>query len=106
MGWGTTFKPEIYLSRITFDSNWEIEEYIKEKDEDITNSKKKLFMFVAATPKDICPDDWKDEILTFLLHEINTEVEHLEELIIEKTKAELLLNYVMENNIDVKTLKT
>jgi hypothetical protein len=106
MGWGTTFSPEIYLSKVTFDNSWEIENYISEKELYIKDAKNRLCMYASATPKDICPDDWKDEIVTFLSNEVSTHIDYLEDLIIEKTKAELLLSYVIDNNIDVKTLKT
>lgn len=106
MGWGTTFKSEIYLSKITFGNNYEIEEYIKEKEEEIEKTKNKLCMFASSTPKDICPNEWEDEMIRFLSNEVSSLTDYLEELIIEKTKAELLLVHVNENNISVSTLIT
>ena len=106
MGWGTTFSPEIYLSKATFDSKWEIEDYIKDKETSINFIRNKLLIFAASSPKDICPDEWKEDIVSYLTNELRDLLDLLEELTIEKTKTNLLLNHVTENNIDVKTLKT
>ncbi len=106
MGWGTTFSPEIYLSKVTFDSKWEIEDYIKDKETSINFIRNKLLIFAASSPKDICPDEWKDDIVSYLTNELRDLLDLLEELTIEKAKINLLLNHVIENDLNVNMLKT
>ena len=61
MGWGTDFKTDIYLNRMIFNSKGELEDKIEELEKGITTCKEKLLMFASSTPKDIIPDDWKEE---------------------------------------------
>ena len=53
MGWGTSFKADIYLSRQTFNNRYELSEKIKELEGYIEFSKGKLTSLAVATPKDI-----------------------------------------------------
>lgn len=106
MGWGTTFTSEIYLSRKYFDTVYDIEEYIKEKEEDIKAVERQLLMYASSTPKDIIPDGWKDDRVNFLSIELKNILGALEEFIVEKYNAELLLNYVVKNKTDLSKLKT
>ena len=59
MGWGTSFKAEIYLSRQVFSSKLELDERIKELEGYIESAKQELTAYAVATPRDIIPE--KDE---------------------------------------------
>ncbi len=59
MGWGTSFKAEIYLSRQVFNSKYELDERIKELEENIESAKRELTAYAVATPRDIIAE--KDE---------------------------------------------
>jgi len=59
MGWGTSFKAEIYLSRQVFSSKGELDEKIKEIEEYIESAKLELTAYAVATPRDIIAE--KDE---------------------------------------------
>ena len=61
MGWGTSFKKEIYLNREIFSSKYELEQKIEQNKIWITNIIQKLKMFVAANPRDIIDPEWKEE---------------------------------------------
>ena len=59
MGWGTSFKAEIYLSRQVFRSKLELDERIKELEGYIESAKQELTAYAVATPRDIIAE--KDE---------------------------------------------
>jgi hypothetical protein len=59
MGWGTSFKADIYLSRQVFNSKYELDEKIKEVEEYIESAKQELTALAVSTPKDVIAE--KDE---------------------------------------------
>ena len=59
MGWGTSFKADIYLSRQVFNSKDELDERIKELEEYIESATRELTAYAVATPRDIIAE--KDE---------------------------------------------
>ena len=59
MGWGTSFKADVYLSRQVFSSKGELDERIKELEEYIESAKRELTAYAVATPRDIIAE--KDE---------------------------------------------
>lgn len=59
MGWGTSFKVDIYLSRQVFNSKYELDERVKELEGYIESAKRELTAYAVATPRDIIAE--KDE---------------------------------------------
>jgi len=59
MGWGTSFKVDVYLSRQVFNSKYELDERIKEIEGYIESAKQELTAYAVATPRDIIAE--KDE---------------------------------------------
>ena len=53
MGWGTTFKPEVYLSKMSFTTKYELDDAIKDLEEWVETRRRELCMFAASNPKDI-----------------------------------------------------
>jgi hypothetical protein len=101
MGWGTDFKADLYLSRIIFTSIGEIEDKLKEYDESINNIEAEIKMYASSTPKDIIPDDYKDEPINWLTLRLNELYENYRESLINGFKLSLYLEYVEENKIDL-----
>jgi hypothetical protein len=87
MGWGTEFTTNIFINKTVFRSLLELNTEIENINIDNSNYKKELAMLVAATPRDIVPDEWKDEPITWL----GNRVDYLIESIIEN---ELLLKKI------------
>jgi hypothetical protein len=104
MGWGTTFKPEIYLSREQFSTDGALEDEISELEKSIERTKQTIAMYVAASPKDIIPEEWKEQGVDFLKHRIDENMEMLEEDLIKLYKLRLLNEYCDENNISPEKL--
>jgi len=93
MGWGTSFKTEIYLNRIVFDNKGQLEDEIEETEKNIEKSKQQILMYASASPKDIISDDWKEESISF----INIKVNDLLNQIEEDTELLYKLNLLLEN---------
>lgn len=66
MGWGIDFKADIFLNSISFSNDLEVDELIKETEYDINNLESRINMYAASNPKDVVPDDWKEEVVMFL----------------------------------------
>ena len=75
MGWGTTFNCDIFLSREDITSKEQLESLIRDKELLLAEIKQKLAMFASANPKDIVPDEWKDESINYLNNNIQELVE-------------------------------
>jgi hypothetical protein len=106
MGWGTTFKTEIFLSKAQFNSMSHLEQEIEELEESIGATKQTIAMYVAASPKDIIPEEWKEQGVDFLKHRIDENMEILEEELLKLCTLRLLKEYCEENNISPENLKS
>ena len=96
MGWGTSFKADIYLSRITFSNKYELEDKIRENDKWIEDAKKRIQMFVAATPKDIIDPEWKEQPIDWLVNSTEGWFEVIQDTIAENVRLNLYLDYINE----------
>ena len=79
MGWGTDFKADIFLNRIIINNDSELDDLIREAEYDLNEIKTRLNMYVASNPKDITPDEWKEESLRFLHTNVNELIDELQE---------------------------
>lgn len=98
MGWGTEFKADIYLSRMSFENKYILEDKIKETEEYINNLKTKLSLYAVSSPKDIVDPEWTDDVITWVKNQMD---EILEELIVETIvlyKLNLFKETVEEDN--------
>ena len=96
MGWGTSFKKEIYLNREIFSSKYELEQKIEQNKIWITNIIQKLKMFVAANPRDIIDPEWKEEPINWLNNQIGDLIEVMEKISFENYQLNLYLDYINE----------
>lgn len=96
MGWGTSFKTDIYLSRQIFHNKYELEQKIEENEKWINDLKQKLKMFAVANPKDIVDPEWKEEPINWLSNQIDNIMEGIEESSYENYRLELYLDYINE----------
>ena len=77
MAWGTDFKANVYLSRITFTSIYQVEDKIKELEDEINTAREILSMLAIASPNTIIEQD-EDPI-----YSIKNRVEDQVNIIIE-----------------------
>lgn len=61
MGWGLSFKADIYLSKETYNTENEVQDSIDELDKDINRVKRRIALMIASSP------DWK--IKNLMIHE-------------------------------------
>ena len=97
MGWGTEFKTEIYLNRMTFENKGILEDEIEELEQTIERYKRELLMYCSANVRELIPKDWDEEPITFIYNKVNELLSQLEEDTLLLYKLELLLE-----NFDAK----
>lgn len=99
MGWGTTFKPTIYISRYAFKNISDLDDSIDEIEDDINNNKAIIKGYVHSTPKDIIPEEFKEETVEWLNNKIDSLFNDLIDLynLLHKLK---LFRYHLEDSKD------
>jgi hypothetical protein len=99
MGWGTTFKPTIYISRYAFENISDLDDSIDEVENDINNYKAIIKGYVYSTPKDIIPEEFKEEPVEWLNNKIDSLFNDLIDLynLLHKLK---ILKYHLEDSKD------
>jgi hypothetical protein len=105
MGWGITFNAEIYLSRQEYSTKYAIEDKIKEIEESINNHEATLKMYASATPKDIVPEEFSEEPISWLNIQINEVLEIFKEDLIQKYQLGLYLEHLIEKEEAEKEAK-
>ena len=93
MGHGIHFNTQIFLNRIEFHSEYEIIDKKNELEESINRSKGLLKMLSSSNPRDVVPEDWKDDPLNW----IATNVDDL----INSIQEESILLYQLSLYLDV-----
>jgi hypothetical protein len=101
MSWGTDFRTDIFISKQVFGSKGDIEMKLEELDKTINGIEAQIKMYASSTPKDIIPDDWKEEPVNWLDIRLNELFENYQEALDERYKIYLYRDYVNENNIDL-----
>lgn len=91
MSWGTSFKTEIYISRIVFENKGLLEDTIKETEKNIERSKQQILMYASASPNDIISDDWKEESISFINIKVNDLLIQIEDDSVLLYKLNILL---------------
>jgi hypothetical protein len=98
MSWGTDFTTDIFLSHLTFETISEIDDKIKEIENDIADNMAKLKMWAASNPSDIIPNDYNDDIISYISSEINIIIESILDDNISLYKIKLYREYFIKNN--------
>jgi len=98
MAWGIDFNTTLTLMRQEYSSISEVEMQIKEYDKQISDIEIKLKMLISSTPKDIIPDDWKEEPINWLNQNIDEEFTCYQEILIERFKLYQYIEFLKEND--------
>ncbi len=102
MGWGITFTPELYLSKFSFQSIYELQGRIREEEETITYIEKRILMIAASNPKDICGEEFKEEPLSFIQSEVSDLLRDYEEGIQLLIKLRMFETHLEETGEDIE----
>lgn len=101
--WGTGFKTDVYIKRLTFKTKEDLLDKIKEVNEDIEELKTFLCMYATATPVDIVEEGHSP--IQYILTKMNGRLEEYNTAVLLQRDLEDLLEYVEENGIkDLSTL--
>ena len=79
MGWGTNFTADLYLNRMVFKSEYELEEKIEDLKSSINGWRERMLMFSTSNPKDIIPEDWKEQPIDFIYNEVKQLMDNIDE---------------------------
>ena len=94
MAWGTEFKADIYLNRMSFNSILEINSKLKENDLWIKSNKDKIKMLCSSNVRDVVPEEWKDEPVEWLNIQCNDYINQIIEYEKENQLLELYKEYL------------
>jgi len=95
MGWGTSFNTDIYLSRMTFTDVNDVNDKIYENRKYIKDLLSQIKMFGSANPKDIIPEDWKEEPMRWISNEIDSLMEQILDYENENLRLGLYADYLL-----------
>lgn len=96
MGWGTDFTADVFLNKMTFENKYQVKEKIEEITEELVSDKQSLYMYASANPKDLIPEDWKNESIAFIQIKVDELLQRIEENYRLLVKLELYLE-TLEN---------
>lgn len=99
MGWGTDFTANIFLNKVSYNTKDDVQDAIEDLQLEIVVYEQQIMMFASSTPKDIIPEDWKDNSIGFLFREINTLLREYNENLNNLFRLRLYLEHLNENNI-------
>lgn len=101
MGWGTNFKTDVYLNKMTFRTILELEDAIRQEKEEIASGKELLKMYAAASPKDIFTIEEGDTIMYAINSYVDVVITSLIESGERLTKLEMFLEHLSETEEDI-----
>lgn len=77
---GIDFKPDIFLPRAFFKTPQDLEETIETTKETMDSIILELSMYAVVSPKEITPEDWKEDSVMFIKTKIKDLIEDFLEL--------------------------
>lgn len=95
MGWGTYCNAELYFSRETFNSKYEVEEELKDVRNNMKRIEQQIAMLCAGNAKDLlnCKDceNYPMDAVDVLTTKLNELKEWYQESVVDEYRLELLL---------------
>lgn len=92
MGWGTSFKPELYISKKIYRDLDDLNFDINEVNDFMKSLESKILMYASANPKDIVQKDCED-----VIYDIHYQLSMLIEEYREMVETKYLLTQLSEN---------
>jgi hypothetical protein len=95
MSYGIDFKADVYLSRQDYGENpILVQDKIDELSHDMNEIIVRLKMYASATIKDIVPEEWMDDSITWLNNQMDELIEQYNEYHTLRDNLYLYLNYL------------
>jgi len=101
MGWTTTFKPQIYLNGVIFNSLDDIDTQIYNIENKLSYNKRLIHQYTSASLKDIVPPDHIDDPIYWLDKNINNILSEIEDDYYTLFKLNLFKNHIIDNNLNI-----
>jgi hypothetical protein len=94
MSWGITFNTDIFLSHQNYTSLYLVQDKIKDLDEQMERMEKRLALLGATTPRDVVPEESKDDIIEWVVGEVHQILAEYNDTLIERFKLSQYLDYL------------
>jgi hypothetical protein len=98
----TIFNKTISIRREIFISEEDLIERIHFYEEQLNNCRAKLVALTASNPRDIIPEEWKDQSIDYLFNKVSDILSELEEYTVLLFKCEMFLDYLRDTGVDIK----
>lgn len=93
MSWGTQFKADVFIRSVNIESKYQAESMIGHLRDDINNYITDLKMLAISRPKDIIPEDEKDNPFYWISSEVTFKTDE----ILDNQKKITLLELYLES---------
>ena len=98
MSWGIDFKADIFLSRQSYDNKLQVDDRIRELNEDIKELESEIKMYASATPKDIITEE-TDSVISSINRNLDDVLERYNEYLLDMYRLQLYLEYLNDHEI-------
>ena len=99
MSWGTDFKLNVFLSHQIYQNKLDVEDKIKELEDDVNVATASLKMYISSSPKDIVPNEMIDDEngrIDWLIEQTSYYFDTIRENTIQIYQLGLYLQYLEE----------
>jgi len=97
MAWGTDFIAEVYLNKLIFNNEIEVQNKIDENINEIEDAKQRIKMLVSSNPSDVIPDEWNDSPIDWLNNSVNDLFLTIIQLTEENVKLYQYIEFIVDN---------
>jgi len=104
MGWGIQFNTDVFINKCSFSSMWQLDEEIKEMEDDIKRCSDRMLVLASSTPKDIVEEDM--DVITFIVNEVGDLLEALDEAYHKKLLLMMFKEHLIETGEEISKFNT
>jgi hypothetical protein len=80
MSWGIDFTADIFLAHQNYNENlYQVKDAINENEESIIDCEKAILMYASSNPKDIVPDEFKEDPINWIRIEVQQQLSSIKE---------------------------
>jgi hypothetical protein len=94
MSWGIDFTVDVFIRGQVPMSIFNVQQLIQTNNQLIEDAKKRIQMFVSATPKDIIDPEWKEQPIDWLVNSTEGLFEEIETLLCDNVRLQLYIDYL------------
>lgn len=95
MGWGTVFSPEVYINKMLFESEYDVDSKIEELEAYLKSAEDDLLICAALSPKDFKESD-EDDVVFMIKRRFKEAIEFYRESIDTLNQLYLLRDHIVK----------